>query len=83
MDLNSLIQLKRERFEELERQVADPRLFDNRKRAEEIMREHASLKDLLEKWRALETTRKQLDDNRELTTSRDVEIAAMADDEIP
>src|SRR6266850_1310055 len=83
MDLNSLIQLKRERFEELEREMADSRLFDNRKRAEEIMREHASLKDLLEKWRALETARKQLDDNRELATSRDVEIAAMADDEIP
>jgi len=83
MDLNSLIQLKRERFEELEREIADPRLFDNRKRAEEIMREHASLKDLMEKWRALETVRKQLDDNRELAMSRDVEIAAMADDEIP
>jgi peptide chain release factor 1 len=27
--------------------------------------------------------RKQLDDNRELSTSRDIEIAAMADDEIP
>jgi peptide chain release factor 1 len=83
MDLNSLIQLKRERFEGLEREISDPRLFDNRKRAEEIMREHAGLKDLLEKWRALETARKQLDDNRELATSRDVEIAAMADDEIP
>ena len=83
MDLNSLIQLKRERFEQLEREMADSRLFDNRKRAEELMREHASLKDLLEKWRALETARKQLDDNRELATSRDVEIAAMADDEIP
>ena len=47
MDLNSLIQLKRERFEELEREVANPRLFDNRKRAEEIMREHASLRELL------------------------------------
>src|SRR5881296_2125264 len=83
MDLNSLIQLKRERFEQLEREIADPRLFDNRKRAEEIMRERASLTDLLEKWRTLETARKQLDDNRELATSRDVEIAAMADDEIP
>src|SRR5260370_40029668 len=83
MDLKSLSQLKRERFEELAREIADPGLFDNRKRAEEIMREHANLKDLLEKWRALETTRKQLDDNRELATSRDVEIAAMADDEIP
>src|SRR5881394_2329552 len=83
MDLNSLIQRKRERFEELENEIADPRLFDNRKRAEEIMRERASLKNLLEKWRELETARKQLDDNRELATSRDVEIAAMADDEIP
>src|SRR5215216_5662181 len=83
MDLNSLIQLKRERFEELEREIADPRLFDNRKRAGEIMREHASIKELLGRWDRLETARKQLDDNRELATSRDVEIAAMADDEIP
>ncbi|HEU0208243.1 MAG TPA: peptide chain release factor 1 [Candidatus Udaeobacter sp.] len=83
MDLNSLIQLRRERFELLEREIADPRLFDNRKRAEQIMREHANLKDLLEKWSTLETVRRQLDDNRELAMSRDVEIAAMADDEIP
>src|ERR1043165_4925311 len=83
MDLNSLIQLKRKRFEHLEREIADPRLFDNRKRAEEIMREHASIKEVLQKSQTLETARKQLDDNRELATSRDVEIAAMADDEIP
>jgi len=83
MDLNSLIERKRERFAELEREVADPRLFDNRRRAGEIMREHASIKGLLERWNELEAARRQLDDNRELTTSRDVEIAAMADDEIP
>src|SRR3989441_8201888 len=83
MDLNCLIQLKRERFEQLERDIADPALFSNRKRASEMMREHANLTDLLEKWRELEAARKQLDDNRELATSRDVEIAAMADDEIP
>src|SRR5438034_11652484 len=83
MNFNSLIQRKRERFEQLEREIADPRLFDNRKRAEEIMREHASLKELRAKWNQLEAVRKQLDDNRELAMSRDVEIAAMADDEIP
>jgi peptide chain release factor 1 len=83
MDLNSLIERKRERFEQLERQIADPRLFDNRKRAGEIMREHTSIKELLGRWDRLETARRQLDDNRELATSRDVEIAAMADDEIP
>src|SRR5881396_837362 len=83
MDLNSLIQLKRKRFEQLEHDIADPKLFDNRKRAGEIMREHAGIKTVLAKWEELENARKQLDDNRELATSRDVEIAAMADDEIP
>ncbi len=83
MDLNSLIQLKRKRFEQLERDIADPALFSNRQRASEIMREHATIKQLLVKWDELEVARKQLDDNRELAMSRDVEIAAMADDEIP
>jgi peptide chain release factor 1 len=83
MDLDSLIQRKRERFEQLEREIADPRLFENRKRAGEIMREHAIIKELLAHWAQLEIARRQLDDNRELATSRDVEIAAMADDEIP
>ena len=83
MDLNSLIQLKRNRFEQLETDVGDPALFANRQRASEIMREHATIKQLLVKWDELEAARKQLDDNRELAMSRDVEIAAMADDEIP
>ena len=83
MDFNSLIDRKRKRFDQLERDIADPHLFENRKRAEEIMREHASIKQLLAKWDELEAVRKQLDDNRELAMSRDVEIAAMADDEIP
>lgn len=83
MDFDLLIQRKRERFEQLEREIADPKLFDNRKRAQEIMREHAGIKEALAKWEELEAARKQLDDNRELASSRDVEIAAMADDEIP
>src|SRR6476469_5632997 len=83
MALNSLIQLKRERFEQLEREISDPRLFSNRKRAQELMRERSSIEQLLTKWDELESARKQLDDNRELSMSRDVEIAAMADDEIP
>ena len=74
---------KRERFEQLEREMADPALFSNRKRASELMREHAGIKQLLARWDDLEAARKQLDDNRELATAGDVEIAAMADDEIP
>src|SRR6202165_1700274 len=47
------------------------------------MREHSRIKELLARWNELEAAKKQLDDNRELATSRDVEIAAMAEDEIP
>ncbi|HSS16950.1 MAG TPA: peptide chain release factor 1 [Candidatus Dormibacteraeota bacterium] len=83
MDFNSLIQLKRERFDQLERDIADPALFSNRQRAKAIRREHAIIKQLLAKWDELEAARKQLDDNRELAMSGDVEIAAIADDEIP
>src|SRR5437868_5758646 len=83
MDLNSLIERKRDRFAELEREIADPALFSNRKRAQELMRERSGIEQVLTKWDELESARKQLDDNRELSSSRDVEIAAMADDEIP
>src|SRR5438045_8747579 len=83
MDFNSLVDRKRERFAELEREIADPALFENRKRAREIMREHANPKALLAKWDELEAAREQLDQNRELAASNDVEIAAMAEDEIP
>ncbi|HEY4283228.1 MAG TPA: peptide chain release factor 1 [Chthoniobacterales bacterium] len=83
MDFSSLIQRRRERFAELDREIADPALFSNRKRAQELMRERSGIEQLLTKWDELESARKQLDDNRELSSSRDVEIAAMADDEIP
>jgi peptide chain release factor 1 len=82
MDFDSLIQRKRERFNELEREIADPGLFSNRRRAGEVMREHASIKQLLAKWDELEQARNQLDDTRELALSNDVAIAAMAEDEI-
>ncbi|MFL6536674.1 MAG: peptide chain release factor 1 [Chthoniobacterales bacterium] len=83
MDFNSLIQRKRERFEQLERDIADPSLFDNRKRASEVMREHSSIKGLLAVWEELETARRQLEDNRELTSANDPDLAQMAQEEIP
>src|SRR5207247_1366454 len=57
--------------------------FDNHKGTEETMGEHANKKGIVKKADELALARAQLDDNRELATSRDVEIAAMADDEIP
>src|SRR5436853_4616795 len=83
MDFNLLIQRKRERFEQLEREIADPSLFENRNRAGEIMREHANVKALLAKWTELSNARMQLADNRELANSSDTDLAQMAQEEIP
>ena len=83
MDFQSLIERKRERFQQLESEIADPRLFDNRKRASEIMREHASNKNLLATWDRLQSARRQLGDNRELAMSPDADLAHMAQEEIP
>jgi len=83
MDFNSLIERKRARFAELEREIGDPTLFDNPKRATETMREHSSVKQLLASWNELETTRRQLEDNRELATAGDADLAQMAQEEIP
>jgi peptide chain release factor 1 len=83
MDFQSLIERKRERFQQLESEIAHPALFDNRKRASEIMREHSSIKELLAKWAQLEVVRRQLADNRELATVEDLDLAQMAQEEIP
>jgi len=83
MDFQSLIARKRERFQQLESEIADPHLFDNRKRASETMREHSSIKGLLAQSEELETARRQLADNRELAASDDSDLAQMAQEEIP
>jgi peptide chain release factor 1 len=83
MDFAGLIARKRARFEELEREIADPALFENRKRAGEIMREHNSVKRFLSLADELVTARRQLENNRELAGADDAEMAAMAQEEIP
>ena len=83
MDFNLLIERKRERFDQLEREIADPRLFENRKRAGEIMREHSGVKELLAKWSELSAACTQLADNRDLASSADGDLAQMAQEEIP
>jgi peptide chain release factor 1 len=83
MDFNPLIARKRERFAELEREIADPNLFSNRKRAGETMREHAKTKTVLARWDELTNARKHLEDARELLASNDPDLAQMAQEEVP
>ena len=83
MDYSSLISKRRHRFAELEEAVGDPDLFSNPKRATEILREHRNLKHSLDLWEKIETLKRQLADNLELSKSDDPDFAAMAAEEIP
>ncbi len=83
MDYSSLIAKRRDRFAELEEAVGDPGLFADPKRATELLREHRKLKQSLDLWAKLQSTRRQLADNQELAKSEDAEFAAMAAEEIP
>ena len=83
MDFEPLVERKRSRFEELEREMATPGLFDNAVRAREVLREHAATKNLLQNWDSLVKVRRELAENREFASGDDKEMAAMAAAEIP
>ena len=82
MDFEPLVERKRRRFEELESEISSPGLFDNPKRAREVLREHGSVKELLAHWERFAKARRELGENRTLAESGDREMADLAKDEI-
>lgn len=82
MDYASLIAKRRQRLEELEAAIADPALFDDRARAEELMREHRRTQELLTDWDKLQDTERQIADNRELAAAEDPDMAELAQAEL-
>ena len=83
MDFAPLIEKKASRFQELEAGIASGNLFENPKKAREVMREHARLKDLLATWEAFCKAQTELAENQALAKGPDAEMAAMAAAEIP
>lgn len=82
LDFAPLIEKRRARFSELEKAITDPSLFDDSKKAREVLREHSRLKDLLSTWDGLASCRKQLAENAELAEGSDAEMAELAKAEI-
>ena len=78
MDYAPLIERRRERLQELETLIADPELFSDGRRAGELMREHRRIQELLRDWDRLLETERQLEENRELASGEDPELAEMA-----
>jgi peptide chain release factor 1 len=82
MDFSSLIQRKRERFSELESAISAPDLYDDPRRAQEMLREHNRLKQTLETWEEFQKVQNELAENREMAKGSD-ELAEMAQEELP
>lgn len=83
MDFAQLIARKTDRFRELEAEIGGANLYDDPRRAREILREHTRLKELLANWDALLKAQRDLADNQELAKGEDKEFAEMAALEIP
>ena len=83
MDFSTLIEKKRRRFEELESEISGSTLFDNAKRAREILREHASLKKLFTHWTEYEKLTLGLEETRAMAQGADAEFAELAAAELP
>jgi peptide chain release factor 1 len=82
LDFKPLIAKRRQRFEELEKEITDPSLFDVAKKAREVLKEHARVKELISTWDEMESCRAQLVENQELASGSDVEMAELAKAEI-
>nr|XP_061810396.1 peptide chain release factor 1-like [Nerophis lumbriciformis] len=83
MDYAPLIEKRRERLAEIEELISDPQFYSNQKKASSTMREHRSLKRLLETWDKLENTIEEINGNEELAKGDDAELAEMAQAELP
>jgi peptide chain release factor 1 len=83
MDFGPLIEKKQERFDELEKLVAAGDLYDDPKRARELLREHTRLKELLSLWQQLCRTRTELEESAKLASGTDTDLAEMAQADLP
>lgn len=83
MDFGPLIEKKQERFDELEKLVGAGDLYDDPKRARELLREHTRLKELLSLWQQLCRTRTELEESSKLASGTDTDLAEMAQADLP
>lgn len=78
MDYAPLIEKRRERLAELDELIADPALFQDGRRAGELMREHRRIRELLQDWETLQQSHARVEENELLSTDEDEELAELA-----
>jgi peptide chain release factor 1 len=84
MDIPAQIVRLRKRFEDIERELSDPRVFSDLRRAGELGREHRRLKAMFENHAELQKVERELRENEVIAADEkaDAELRAMARHEL-
>lgn len=84
MDIPAQIERLRKRFEDVERDLSDPRVFADQRRAGDLGREHRRLKRLFENHAELEKVERELRENEAFANDEkgDAELREMATHEL-
>lgn len=83
MDYATLIEKRTTRLAEIEEMMSVPDFFNDQSTSTAIMREHRSLKRLLEGWEKLQLVKSDIEGNEELAKGDDADFATMAEAELP
>lgn len=78
MDYEPLIEKRRTRLAELEKELASPTLFSDPTNARQLMREHRRAQKLIETWNELSDLYRQQADNASLLSSGDPDLSELA-----
>jgi len=81
--MRKMLEQKLKRFEELETQMADPSVMTQASKIAAVAREHGSLAKLATKYRRFKELQEQLQETKELLEGDDVEMAELAESELP
>ena len=82
MDLQPHIEKFAARMSDVEAELGDPKVFEKNRRAQDLGREYARLKGLVAKGEEYLKTKVELEENRELASGDDAELAEIAREEI-
>ena len=81
--MREMLEEKLGRFENLERQMADPEVQSDSRKMAEVAREHGSLAKLVTKYRKFKDVCNEIDEVREMAQSTDAEERELAESELP
>jgi peptide chain release factor 1 len=71
------------RYEELERQVADPAVIANRREFARVAKERSQLEETVLAWRERQRMAQELEEHRELAQGKDADLRELARAELP